>query len=143
MLDAAAIKPGETLYDLGCGDGRILVTAVQKYRVKSAVGVELLPVLARDARDNAQRNGLQNSVTVIEGDAHDVDLSKADVVTIYMSTDFNDELKPRLEKYLHPGARVVTYEFPIPGWKPKRTERADTTNRKHLIYVYQMPPVKK
>lgn len=142
MLDAAALKSGETLYDLGCGDGRILIAAVQKYHAK-AVGVELLPTKVSEARDSIQRNGLQDMASVIEGDARDVDLTKADVITLYMSTDFNDELKPRLEKSLHAGARVVSFEYPIPGWKPQRTERADMYNRKHLIYVYQMPPVKK
>lgn len=139
MLDAAALKPGETLYDLGCGDGRFLVAAVQKYRAK-AVGVELLPSLAKGARENLEKNHVQDMASVIQGDLMAVDLSAADVVTIYLSTEFNDELRPNLEKYLRAGTRVVSFEFPIPGWKPQRKENADYQNRKHTIYLYTMPP---
>ncbi|MBI3682460.1 MAG: class I SAM-dependent methyltransferase [Acidobacteria bacterium] len=137
MLDAAALKPGETVFDLGCGDGRILITAARKYRAK-AVGVELSPKLAQMARDTVQRNGLKDSVTVIEGNLLDVDLSGADVVTLYLLTESNSRLRPNLEKYLKPGARVVSHDFEIRGWKPARVEEVQAHRRAHKIYVYEV-----
>lgn len=139
MLDAAALRPGETVYDLGCGDGRVLVTAVQKFKAK-AVGVEISPKLAQTARDNIKRAGLENHIQVIEGNMMDVDISPADVVILYLLTQSNDLLRPKLEKSLHPGARVVSHDFKVPGWEPRSIDRTEVYNRMHVIYVYQMPP---
>lgn len=138
MLDAANLKPGETVFDLGCGDGRVLMTAAQKYRAK-AVGVELSSKLVQMARDTAQRQKLQDSVKVIEGNLLEVDLSSADVVTLYLLTESNSKLRPNLEKYLKPGARVVSHDFEIRGWKPIRVEEVQAHRRMHRIYVYEMP----
>lgn len=85
MLELAHLKPGETLYDLGCGDGRILIAAAEKYKVK-AVGVEISPKLVAEARANIARAGLTDQASVIKGDLLDTDLSDADVVTIYLAT---------------------------------------------------------
>ncbi|MBV6432163.1 MAG: Ribosomal protein L11 methyltransferase [Bryobacteraceae bacterium] len=137
MLDAAQLKQGETVYDLGCGDGRVLITAAQKYRAK-AVGVELSPKLVRLARDLIKLNGLQDSASVIEGNLLDVDLSKADVVTLYLLTESNSKLRPNLEKYLKPGARVVSHDFEIRGWKPIVVEEVPAYKRMHHIYVYEI-----
>lgn len=141
MLEAAAPKSGETLYDLGCGDGRILIAAVQKFRVK-AVGVELSPTLAKMARENLEKNKVQDLASVIQDDAMNVDLHGADIVTLYLTTEFNSELRPNLEKYLRAGTRVVSLDYPVPGWKPQRKETADIYNHKHAIYIYTMPPRK-
>ena len=141
MLEAASLKPGETVYDLGCGDGRVLITAAQRYRAK-AVGVELSPSVAKSAEDNVKRFNLQNDVKVIQGDLMAVNLAPADVVTIYLETASNDLLRPNLEKYLRPGARVISYEFPVPGWKVKHVEKISAYNRTHQIFVYVMPPGK-
>lgn len=141
MLEAAGLKPGEMVYDLGCGDGRIVITAAREYKAKG-VGVELSERLAREAEDQVRKLGLANRVSIIHGDLLNVDLRSADVVTLYLLTDVNDRLKPVLEKELRPGARVVSHDFMIRGWKPWRTERVDVTNRTHMIYVYLMPPRK-
>lgn len=139
MLSIANIKPGETVFDLGCGDGRILIAAVRNYQAK-AVGVEINPKVAEQARARIQRLGIADQANVMVGDLLQTDLSNADVVTIYLSTSFNKELRPRMEKYLKPGARVVSHDYAVPGWKPAKTvEEADG---KHTIYLYEMPPAK-
>lgn len=140
MLELANIRPGETVYDLGCGDGRILIEAVQRYRAK-AVGIEISPKIAAEARAHIKRAGVSKSATVIEGDLLQADLTGADVVTIYLATSLNEELRPRLEKFLKPGARVVSHDYAVPGWKPKQVVLADG-RQKHNIYLYEMPPVK-
>ncbi len=139
MLEAAELKPGETLYDLGCGDGRILFLAAQRYRAK-AVGVELSAKLVQQARDQVRQLGLQNRVTVIEGNLLDVDLRSADVVTLYLMRLSNERLKPNLLKQLHAGARVVSHDYEIPGWKPDYVDKLVIHQRPHTIYVYRMPP---
>ena len=141
MLDAAKVKPGETVYDLGCGDGRVLIIAAQKYGA-NAVGVEISEGLVKAAREQVKRNGLENRVQVIHGDALQADVSRADVVTLYLLTHSNELLRPMLETQLRPGARVVSHDFEIRGWKPKRVETCNVYNRAHKIYVYEMPPKK-
>jgi len=106
MLELADLKAGETLYDLGSGDGRVLITAVQRYHAK-AVGIEISETLVKSTGDRIQKLGLANDARVIQGDLLQVDLTPADVVTIYLATDSNEILRPNLEKYLKPGARIV------------------------------------
>jgi SAM-dependent methyltransferase len=140
MLELARIKPGETLYDLGCGDGRILISAVQKYKV-NAVGVEISPRLAAKASAQIAKVGLESRARVIQGDLLNVDFAGADVVAIYLSTQLNAELRPHLEEYLKSGARVVSHDYEVPGWKATKVERTEG-KAGHLIYLYEMPPVK-
>jgi protein-L-isoaspartate O-methyltransferase len=141
MLEAADLKSGETVYDLGCGDGRVVITAAREFKAKG-VGVELSPELARQARDQVRTLGLTNRVTIIQGDLLEVDLKPADVVTLYLLTSSNERLKPLVEANLRPGARVVSHDFMMRGWKPVRIDTVPATNRTHMIYVYQMPPHK-
>ena len=139
MLEMAHLKPGETLYDLGCGDGRILVAAAEKYRVK-AVGIEISDHLARTAAEKIKKAGLQNQAKVIHGDFMRTDLSSANVVTLYLATTANDTLRPNLEHYLKPKTRVVSYDYPIPGWQPIDTsETAGSQGATHTIYLYEVP----
>jgi cyclopropane fatty-acyl-phospholipid synthase-like methyltransferase len=139
MLELAKVKPGETLFDLGCGDGIILVEAVQKFQVK-AVGVEISPKLVARAEERLQKAGVQDQARVIQGDLLNVDLSGADIVAIYLSTQLNSQLRPRLEKFLKPGSRVVSHDYPVQGWKP--TKVVEEGKQGHLIYLYEMPPTK-
>lgn len=139
MLDLANLKPGETLYDLGCGDGRILVTAAKRYRA-NAVGVELSDRLAKRAEENAKREGVASKVKVIHGDFMNTDLSRADVVTLYLVTTANETVRPNLERQLRPNTRVVSYDYPIPGWRPiDKTETEGDSGTTHTIYLYQVP----
>ena len=141
MLDAARLKPSETVFDLGSGDGRVLVTAAQRFGSK-AVGVEISPAQVKASRDRIQKLKLEHLCTVLEGDALTADLSAADVVTMYLLTASNDLLRPNLERYLKPGARVVSHDYQIRGWKPARVEKVEAHKREHVLYIYEMPPQK-
>jgi len=139
MLEVANLKPGEIIYDLGCGDGRILIAAASKYKVKG-VGIEISDHLARTAADQVKKAGLQEQVKIIHGDFMKTDLSDANVVTLYLATAANDMLRPNLERYLKPSTRVVSYDYPIPGWKPIETSETEgRSNAVHTIYLYQVP----
>jgi predicted RNA methylase len=137
MLEAGRVKPGDTVYDLGSGDGRIVITAAQKYGAK-AVGVELRPDLCEKARERVKELGLEDKVSIVQGSALRVDLSGADVVTMYFLTSSNERLRPNLEHWLKPGARVVSNQFPVKGWKPVETVRVKAGSMEHTIYVYEL-----
>jgi ubiquinone/menaquinone biosynthesis C-methylase UbiE len=139
MLEVANLKPGEVIYDLGCGDGRILIAAASKYKAKG-VGIEISDHLARTAAEQVKKAGLQGQVKIIHGDFMKTDLSDANVVTLYLATAANDMLRPNLERYLKPATRVVSYDYPIPGWKPIETSETEgRSNAVHTIYLYQVP----
>jgi ubiquinone/menaquinone biosynthesis C-methylase UbiE len=135
MLEAGRVKPGDTVYDLGSGDGRILITAARDFGAR-AVGVEIVPDLCEKARKRVKTLGLEDKVKIIQGSVLRVDLSPADVVTMCLLTVSNERMKPILEKYLKPGARVVSNQFPIKGWKPEETVHVREGSMDHTIYVY-------
>ena len=141
MLQAASLKSGDVIYDLGCGDGRVLITAAQKYRVR-AVGVEISESLAKTTEARVRKLSLQDQIQIIHGNLMNVNLSPADVVFIYLETGSNDLVRPNLEKFLRAGARVVSHDYAVRGWKPQRVEKIEVYNRPHAIYVYEMPPLK-
>ena len=140
MLEMARIKPGETVYDLGSGDGRILIAAAERFKAK-AIGIEISPSLVAAANEEIQRAGVADRVKVIQGDVLQTDLSGADVVTLYFDTDANAKLRPQLEKYLKPGARIISHDHEIPGWKAARIEKTEE-RRSHTIYLYEIPAAK-
>jgi predicted RNA methylase len=137
MLEAGRVKAGDVVYDLGSGDGRIVITAAQKFGAR-AVGVEIRPDLCAKANAEIKAKGLEERVRMLEDSALRVDLSPATVVTMYLLTTSNERLKPNLEKYLKPGARVVSNEFPIKGWKPLEVVHIKSGRMEHTIYVYEM-----
>lgn len=139
MLEMANPRPGETLYDLGCGDGRILIAAAERYKVKG-VGIEISSRLAETAAENVKKHRLQGEVKIIHGNFMQTDLSPANVVTLYLATTANDTLRPNLERYLRPSTRVVSYDYPIPGWKPIETSETEGhQGAVHTIYLYEVP----
>ena len=140
MLEMAKIKPGETVYDLGSGDGRIVLAAAGKYKAK-AVGVEISPKLVASATAEIEKAGLSAQARVMQGDVLEADFTGADVVTMYLETELNAKLKPRLEKFLKPGARVVSHDYPVPGWKAARVEKVEGRVN-HTIYLYEILPAK-
>jgi len=137
MLEAGRVKPGDMVYDLGSGDGRVVIAAAQKFGAR-AVGVELMPDLVRKARERIQSLGLADRASIVEGSALRVDLSPADVVTMWFLTNSNDRLRPNLEKHLKIGARVVSNEFPIRGWKPTEMIQVKVGKVEHTIFVYEI-----
>ena len=137
MLEAGHGKPGDVVYDLGSGDGRVVISAAQKFGAR-AVGVEMVPDLVRKARERIQLLGLADRVTIVEDSALRVDLSPADVVTMWFLTNSNLRLRPHLEKQLKPGARVVSNEFPIRGWKATEMIQVRVGRVEHSIFVYEI-----
>jgi len=138
MLNVARLKKGETVFDLGCGDGRILITAAKQFGA-SAVGVEMSGVLVKRALNEAQAAGVADKVKVIQGDMRDVDVSSAHVVALYLMTEANDLLQPKLERELKPGARVVSLDFKFRNWKTARVEHVKSAHHDYTIYLYEMP----
>jgi SAM-dependent methyltransferase len=124
MLQLAGVTGTDVVYDLGSGDGRIVIIAAQKYGARG-VGVEIDPALVARARQNAEDAGVTSLVTFVEGDLFATDLSPATVVTLYLSGSVNRLLEPKLKRELRPGARVVSHQFPMPGWTPDATIRPD------------------
>lgn len=120
MLDAAEVKKGDLLFDMGSGDGRIVIEAAKKYGIRG-VGIDLNPDLVAKAKENAINEGVSHLVEFRAQDGLTVDISEATVVTLYMFKWFNNALKPKLQK-LKPGARVVAHDFDIDDWKPTRVQ---------------------
>lgn len=118
MLELSELKPNEKLYDLGCGDGRLIILAAKDVGAHST-GVDLREDLLERARIEILRLGLQERVNVIQGNFFDIDISPANVVTLYLTSTANERLRPKLEKELQLGCRVVSHDFKVPGWKPQ------------------------
>ena len=134
MLELSQIKPGENLYDLGCGDGRLIILAAKDLGAIST-GVDLREDLLERAKTEILRLGLQEKVKVIHGNFFEVDVSPANVVTLYLTSSANERLRPKLEKELATGCRVVSHDFKVPGWKP--TSVYDELLG-HTIYTYHI-----
>lgn len=141
MLQAGHVTADDVVYDLGSGDGRIVITAVQKFGAR-AVGVEGMPDLCRQSRLRIQALGLADRAQVLEDNVFRVDLSPATVVTMFFLTSSNERLKPNLERYLRPGARVVSNQFPIHGWRPVEVVHVKHAAMDHSIFVYQIGKTK-
>lgn len=150
MLEMAEIKPGDVVYDLGCGDGRIVVTAAKKYGVK-AVGFDINPDRVQESLANVKSNKVEHLVTIKEDDIFTLDLSKANVVTLYLLPDLNVRLMPQLAK-LKPGSRILSHDFDMEGAKPvqvvhitaenyfsKADNNGNRSKSEHTIYKWVVP----
>ena len=125
MLVIAAVKPGDVLYDLGSGDGRIVITAAKRYGARG-IGVDLDPARIKEARSNATKAGVGQQVKFVNADLFKTDLSEASVVTLYLLNSVNRDLRPQLWRQLKVGTRVVSHAFDMgQEWLPERTERVD------------------
>jgi precorrin-6B methylase 2 len=144
MLELAEVKKGDVVYDLGSGDGRIVIRAAKKFGVK-AVGIEMDSWLLDKARKDARAAGVSHLVAFRAEDALKADISRATVVTLYMLPWFNEAMKPSLKKFLKRGARIVAHDFGIEGWKPDETVKLPEPEKKlggavhyHTIFLWRM-----
>jgi len=121
MLALAQIRSTDVVYDLGCGDGRIVIAAARTYGARG-VGVDIDAARIAEARDNARRAGVEHLVTFRVEDARATDVTEATVVTLYLIAALNAQLRPRLMTQLRPGGRIVSHNFPIGDWEPDRVD---------------------
>jgi SAM-dependent methyltransferase len=119
MLKLADVKPSDIVYDLGCGDGRIVIAAAKEYGAHG-VGVDINPVRIAEAKENAKKAGVENLVRFEEDDLFDADIHEATVVTLFLLNSVNEKLRPKLLKDLKPGTRVVSNTFGMGDWKPDK-----------------------
>ncbi len=144
MLELARVCSKDIVYDLGCGDGRMLFTAVQEFGAHKAVEYEIRQDLYESSKQEIQHQNLQNQITMIKGNLLDADLSGASVIVLYLSPKANERLRPKLEDEAKPGTRIVSYDFQIDRWFPDKkvqlgeypfSERSNTK----ALYMYTVP----
>ena len=139
MLDMAGVKSGDLIYDIGSGDGAIIIHAAKKLGVKG-VGIEIDQELVERARSRAVRENVAHLVDFRAQDAFTVDISPATVVTLYMLPEFNAKLRPIMDRQLKPGTRVVSHDYAIEGWVPKRQEWVPGTFvHDHSVMLFEIP----
>ena len=117
MLELAEVRPSDVVYDLGCGDGRIVIAAAQRHGARG-VGIDIDPQRIDEARRNAKAAGVEHLVTFRVEDALQTDISEATVITLYLVASLNARLRPRLMSQLRPRARIVSHNFPVGDWEP-------------------------
>jgi tRNA G37 N-methylase Trm5 len=138
MLELAEVKKGDVVYDLGSGDGRIVVTAAKKYGVK-AIGFEIDPQRIKESHENIKKAGVENLVEIRQQDIRTVDLSAASVLTMYLLPEVNLMIRPNIWKQMKPGSRVVSHDFDMGDWKPLKTEQIkDGTSWEHTLYLWHV-----
>jgi len=135
MLKMAAVTKADTVYDLGCGDGRIVIAAAQKYGARG-VGIDIDPERVAEATANVRKGNVADRVKIVRGDLFETDISEATVVTLYLLTDLNLKLRPKLMRDLKPGTRVVSHAFNMGDWKPERQATVQSTT----VYLWRIPP---
>jgi SAM-dependent methyltransferase len=138
MLDMANVASSDVVYDLGCGDGRIVIAAVTDRNAKRGVGIDLDPQRIAESIANATRAGVADRVQFLQQDLFTSDLSDASVVTLYLLSSINARLIPKLYKELKPGVRIVSHDFSMADWKPDRVEELDLS-RRHILYYWMLP----
>lgn len=121
MLKLAGTRKNDIVYDLGCGDGRIVIAAAKQYGARG-VGVDVDPERIQEARANARREGVESLVRFTAQNVFDMDFREATVVTLYLLPDMHRKLSPKLQQDLRPGARIVTHTFDLGQWKPHKTQ---------------------
>lgn len=135
MLELAKVTPEDIVYDLGCGDGRLLLTAVKKFGARKAVGYEIRKDLYEELVKTIEKEGLSNRIFVYNEDLLNAGLSESTVLMLFLTTSANEKLKPKLEAELKPGTRIVSHEFTFKDWTPQKVEELSW----HKIYLYIIP----
>jgi SAM-dependent methyltransferase len=134
MLEIATVTSRDIVYDLGCGDGRIVITAAQRYGARG-VGIDIDPQRVAEASANVRKAGVGDKVRIIEGDLFEANISEATVVTLYLLTRLNAKVKPKLLSELKPGTRVVSHAFDMGDWEPERKVFVDAS----AVYLWRVP----
>jgi SAM-dependent methyltransferase len=138
MLDLARVTAADIVYDIGCGDGRIVITAARKYGARG-VGIDIDPNMIDESNKNAETAGVTPLVRFVAMDATKADFSEATVVALYLLPESNDILRPIFESQLRPGTRIVSHNYTIPGWEHKQVHHEtvqDELGADHQIYAY-------
>jgi SAM-dependent methyltransferase len=134
MIEMARVGPGDVVYDLGSGDGRLVIAAA-KAGAREAIGIDIDPERVAEARDNVLAAGVEDRVKIIEGDLFQMDLSGASVITLYLLPELNLRLRPKLLA-MKPGTRIVSHAFAMGDWEPDQTEEVDGRR----VYMWTVPP---
>jgi tRNA G37 N-methylase Trm5 len=143
MLELAQVRKGDIVYDLGSGDGRIVVTAAQKYGVR-AVGFEIDPARIKESQENIKKAGVGHLVEIRQQDIRTVDLAPASVLTMYLLPEVNLMIRPNIWKQMKAGSRIVSHDFDMGDWKPLKTENIkDSHNWDHTLYLWHVEAGKK
>ena len=139
MIKLAGVKKGDVVYDLGCGDGRMVILAALKHGTRGK-GFDIDPERVSAAQANVKKNGVGDLVTIVEQDIFQVDLGEADVLLLYLLPELNKKLLPQFEK-LKPGSRIVTHDYDIEGIEPDESIRVTSNedNASHTLFVYTTP----
>lgn len=139
MLKMAQVKGTDVLYDLGSGDGRIPITAAERFGTRG-VGIDINPVRVKEANENAVKAGVTDKVKFIEGDLFKENFGEATVVTLYLLPDINLKLRPQLLNQLKPGTRVVSHNYDMGDWEPEQTKTITTPDGvDHFVYFWRVP----
>ncbi len=138
MLRIADVREDDVLYDLGCGDGRIVITAAEKIGSRG-LGIDINPQRIRESRENAKKAKVTEKVRFIEQDLFETDFSEATVVALYLLPGVNLRLRPRLLRYLKPGSRVVSHNYHMGDWEPEQTTEVDMEMNNHMVYFWVVP----
>jgi precorrin-6B methylase 2 len=135
MLKVAKVGKGDVLYDLGSGDGRIPITAAQKYRIARGIGIDINPERIKEANENLSKARVGDRVRFVNADLFESDLSDATVITLYLLPELNLKLLPKLLKEVKPGTRIVSHAFDMGSWKPQQTLKVGTRS----VYFWTIP----
>lgn len=139
MLRLANVKAGEVVYDLGCGDGRIVIAAVQTFGARG-VCVDIDPQRIAESEENARAAGVAERIRFLNQDLFAIDVSDAEVVMLFLSPGLNLKLRPKLLRELKPGARIVSHWHDMGDWKPQQTVRVQSGGRERFVYLWTIPP---
>ena len=139
MLSIAGAGPDDVVYDLGCGDGRVLFTAVKEFNVSRAVGYDLDQEMVDTVEKKVSEEGLIGRISAIQSNFMEADMSEATIVTLYLTTSGNAKLRPKLEADLKPGARVISHDFPVQSWVTELPDNAPHIMGSHKVYLYRIP----
>jgi SAM-dependent methyltransferase len=138
MLRLTDVTKDDVVYDLGCGDGRLVITAATRFGARG-VGIDIDPQRISESRDNARQAGVTDRVRFLQQDLFEADIRQASVVTLYLLPKLNVQLRPKLLRDLQPGTRVVSHDFDMAEWQPDQTVRVQGESRTHSVYYWVIP----